>query len=61
MFAQKGGGVYHYIRETEDSVVGVMLNRSEEPVGACAPGEILWQENTGRDILGAYGFIVYRA
>lgn len=61
VFAQKGGGVYHYIRETEDGAVGVMMNRSEEAVQACAPGEILWQENAGRGILGAYGFIVYRA
>ena len=61
VFAQKGGGVYHYIRETEGGAVGVMMNRSEEAVAACAPGEILWQENAGRGILGAYGFIVYRA
>ena len=61
VFAQKGGGVYHYIRETEDGAVGVMMNRSEEAVAASAPGEILWQENAGRGILGAYGFMVYRA
>ena len=61
VFAQRGGGVYHYIRETEGGAVGVMMNRSEEAVQAGAPGEILWQESAGRGILGAYGFIVYRA
>ncbi|MGN1018777.1 MAG: glycoside hydrolase family 13 protein [Aristaeellaceae bacterium] len=61
VFAQKGGGVYHYLREAEEGAVGVIMNRAAEDAAVCAPGEILWQENAGRDILGAYGFIVYRA
>lgn len=60
LFAQCGGGLYHYARETPGEVIGVIMNRSAESVPVSVPGEILWQEHMGCDILGAYGFILYR-
>lgn len=58
--AQSNGGIYHYKRETEDETIGVMLNRSETSAYVDVPGEILWQEQLKCDILGAYGFVIYR-
>lgn len=60
LFAQCGGGLYHYARETPGEVIGVIMNRSAESVPMSVPGEILWQEHMGCDILGAYGFVLYR-
>ena len=60
IFAQRGGGMVHYTREVPGEVIGVMMNRSDEPVRVSIPGEILWQEQWKCDILGAYGFVLYR-
>lgn len=60
LFAQCGGGLYHYARETPCEVIGVIMNRSAESVPVSVPGEILWQEHMDCDILGAYGFVLYR-
>lgn len=60
LFAQCGGGLYHYARETPGEVIGVIMNRSAESVPVSVPGEILWQEHMDCDILGAYGFVLYR-
>ena len=57
--SQRDGGLYHYTREG-DQTIGVVMNRSSEPVKACIPGEILWQEQWKGGILGAYGFVLYR-
>ena len=59
IFAERDGGLYHYIREG-DQTIGVMMNRSNESVNVSIPGEILWQEQWNCDILGAYGFVLYR-
>lgn len=58
--AQPNGGLYHYKRETEDETIGVILNRSETSSHVDIHGEILWQEQLKCDILGAYGFVIYR-
>lgn len=60
IFAQCGGGLYHYVREAPGEIIGVMMNRSTESVPVSISGEILWQEHMGCDILGAYGFVLYR-
>lgn len=57
--AEPGSGLYHYRREGNGEVIGVMLNCSDDAVGVCVPGEILWQEHLNCDILGAYGFVLY--
>ena len=59
IFAQRDDGLYHYIRES-DQTIGVLMNRSGESVNVSIPGEILWQEQLNCDILGAYGFVLYR-
>lgn len=60
IFAQCDGGMYHYTREASGEVIGVIMNRSSEPAKVSIPGEILWQEHMHCDILGAYGFVLYR-
>lgn len=59
IFAQRNGGLYHFIREADDAI-GVVLNCSDESVQVSIPGEVLWQEHLNCDILGAYGFVLYR-
>ncbi|MBQ6804258.1 MAG: glycoside hydrolase family 13 protein, partial [Clostridia bacterium] len=59
IFAQHDGGLYHYTR-ADDQTIGIVMNRSSEPVNVSIPGEILWQEQLNCDILGAYGFVLYR-
>ena len=60
IFAGRGGGTVHYTREVAGEVIGVMMNRSKASVNVSIPGEILWQEQLNCDILGAYGFVLYR-
>lgn len=60
VFAQRQGGLYHYVRESPEETIGVMLNRSAEGVPVCIPGEILWQSRLACGILGMNGFVVYR-
>ena len=60
IFAGRGGGTVHYTREVAGEVIGVMMNRSNDSVNVSIPGEILWQEQLNCDILGAYGFVLYR-
>lgn len=57
--AEPGSGLYHYRREGNGEVIGAMLNCSDDAVGVCVPGEILWQEHLNCDILEAYGFVLY--
>ena len=60
IFAGRDGGMVHYTREIAGEVIGVMMNRSNDSVNVSIPGEILWQEQLNCDILGAYGFVLYR-
>lgn len=60
IFAGRDGGMIHYTREISGEVIGVMMNRSNDSVNVSIPGEILWQEQLNCDILGAYGFVLYR-
>lgn len=60
VFAQRQGGLYHYVRQCPEETIGIMLNRSAEGVPVCIPGEILWQSRLACDILGMNGFVVYR-
>ena len=60
IFAGRDDGMYHYVREGAGESIGVMMNRSSEAVNVSIPGEILWQEQLNCDILGAYGFVLYR-
>ena len=60
IFAGRNGGMIHYTREISGEVIGVMMNRSNDSVNVSIPGEILWQEQLNCDILGAYGFVLYR-
>lgn len=59
VFAQSGGGLYHYARAYGGETLGVMMNRSCTSQTVSAPGKILWQEGLERDILGPYGFVLY--
>lgn len=60
VFAQRQGGLYHYVQECPEEAIGIMLNRSAESVQVCISGEILWQSQLTCDILGMNGFVVYR-
>lgn len=59
IFAQCNGGLYHYTREANNEVIGVLMNRSDNPANVSVPGTILWQERLAYDILGSYGFVIY--
>lgn len=59
VYAQPGGGLYHYARALGGETVGVILNNGDAPQSVSVPGKILWQERLEGDILGAYGFVVY--
>ncbi len=56
--AERGGGLYGYVRQTADEKITVMLNNAERPARLTPRGDVLWQEGYADGVLSAYGFVI---
>ena len=52
--------LYRYSRKSDDQIITVIMNVSDQPCSIVADQNILWQSGLTNDMLNAYGFVVMK-